>query len=118
MSLLERVLTEIDNLDLPEGERREAIKQLSVQLAGQVVPSTEENTGLYRTVLQVEVLHDSVKSFDGWSLADIENSFMEGESSGTWDIVAYNQVSREDMAQLAVAQGSDPGFFGLDDEES
>jgi hypothetical protein len=64
---------------------------------------------LYRTVFQVEVLSDV--PLNDASLADVAREIVEGDASGAVHVVSHEQVSRERMAELLTAQGSDPAFL-------
>lgn len=116
MSILERVLADIDDLNLPDGERAELIQALSKDLVNQVVGTSEESTGHYRSVIQLEILHSEAIDFNNWDLDDIHREITDGNSSGVWEVVACQQVSESEMARLATAQGSDPSFFGIEEE--
>lgn len=70
----------------------------------------------YRTVIEVEVLSEEPVDFD--TLADVAHEIVEGDCSGQWHTKVDNQeVDGPEMAKLLIAQGSDPGFFNLDDPE-
>jgi len=72
------------------------------------------SNNFYRTVLTVEVLSEEPID-DGLSLADIAREGAEGSFSLVVTTQATEAVSGVTMAQLLAAQGSDPGFFMLDD---
>ena len=68
----------------------------------------------YKTVLRVEVLSEDQL---GWGdLSDVHHAITEGNCSGS-----VKEVSRKELTGLQAAkelgrQGSEPGFFGLDDK--
>ena len=79
-------------------------------------------TTYYRTVYQVEVL--SIGPFDGGEslvnmsdLAAIAYEIDEGDCSGAVTEISSEEVTRERMAELLEAQGSEPEFL-LGTEES
>ena len=73
----------------------------------------------YRTVVTIEVLSDRplthVSGYN-YSLAEIVTEIKYGDFSGKWDL-SDEVVSREQMAELLLDQGSDPEFLlgSLDD---
>ena len=69
----------------------------------------------YRTVIQVEVL--SEEPYHCGNLKRIDQDISDGDCSGRLSEVVRNEVvDGPAMAKLLQAQGSDPGFFRLDDE--
>ena len=68
-----------------------------------------------RVVIQLEVLtEDPTLIFDDMSLEDIYYEILDGGCSGHIEILSNKKVSGKEMAKLAEAQGTDPGFFGID----
>jgi hypothetical protein len=75
------------------------------------------NRKFYRTVIQVEILSESPYTED-YNLEAIAYDIGQGDCSGrVTDIVLNEEVDGPTMSKLLLAQGSDPGFFMLDDEE-
>lgn len=69
----------------------------------------------YRTVIEVEVLTN--EPYVPGSLEEVQYDITEGHASGAWDITASEEVTKERMAALLEAQGSDPDFLIDPDEE-
>ena len=63
----------------------------------------------YRTVLQVEILSDEPYRYK--ALSDVAFDIIEGDCSGKTTVVSQEEVSKEQMAELLIAQGSDPSFL-------
>lgn len=72
-------------------------------------------TKYYRTVLTVEIL--STESVSDMELSEIADAIMEGDCSGAFTETVMEEVSEEKMAELLIAQGSDPSFLIYDSEE-
>ena len=69
----------------------------------------------YRTVLRVEVLSDRRVSFG--DLKEVAWAITAGDCSGEWRTAVKNErVDGPTMAKPLAAQGSDPFFFGLDED--
>ena len=69
---------------------------------------------LYRTVITYEIL--SEESCDWDSLGDVAYAVKYGDCSGMRLDQTTEEVSRERMAELLEAQGSDPAFLLREDE--
>lgn len=67
----------------------------------------------YRTIISVEVL--SEEPVDFFDLAHVHEAIMT-DCSGSWEVVATEEVDGATMAKLLIAQASDPEFFSLTDE--
>jgi len=67
----------------------------------------------YRTVLKIEVLSEEPLAHGDMSLSDIDYAITEGHCSGVVTLDTEEEVDGPTMARLLIAQGSDPGFFGL-----
>jgi hypothetical protein len=63
----------------------------------------------YRTVIRVEVLTEG--PYDPEGLADVAEDIVHGDASGRWEVELSEEVSKEKMAELLEAQGSDPEFL-------
>jgi len=75
-------------------------------------------TGLYRIVYSIEVLTDSPMHHEPLSLEDIAYEIREGHASGQFLDTIAQEISRETMSELLIAQGSDPEFLlGDPDDE-
>ena len=70
----------------------------------------------YRTVIQVEVLSNYPVDYS--TLQDVHYDITSGDSSGEWWVGSQEEVSKEKMAELLEAQGSDPSFLIPDDYEN
>lgn len=70
----------------------------------------------YRTVVQIEILSGEPVP-DGIGIDDINYQITEGGWSGTAETVVSEEVTRERMAELLTAQGSDPEFLLGDEDE-
>ena len=68
----------------------------------------------YKTVLTVEVL--SEEPFECNDLGDVNYAITQGDCSGTMDCGTSKKISAGTMAKALLKQGSDPEFFGLDEE--
>lgn len=68
----------------------------------------------YRTVIHVEVLSEEPYTFSG-NLVDVANDISSGDCSGVARTIQEEKCDGVRMAQLLLAQGSDPEFFMLDD---
>ena len=73
--------------------------------------------GLYRIVYKIEVLADSPLHHEPLSLKDIAYEITDGHCSGVFLDTEVEEVSRERMSELLVAQGSDPSFLLGEEEE-
>jgi hypothetical protein len=69
----------------------------------------------FKTVFQVEVLSED-ESLEGVDLMDIASEITTGDSSGVVRHIRTTQLSSQQVAKALMAQGSDPEFFGLDEE--
>lgn len=68
----------------------------------------------YKTVLTVEVL--SEEPFDCNDLAQVHYAITQGDCSGVMNRGGSRKISARTMAKALLKQGSDPEFFGLDEE--
>ena len=66
---------------------------------------------LYRIVYKIEVLTDSPLHHEPLSLTDIAYEITEGHSSGIFLDTEVEEVTKERMSELLIAQGSDPEFL-------
>jgi hypothetical protein len=68
----------------------------------------------YRTVVTVEVLSEDPLNFD--TLEDLHHAITTGDCSGRYETTKTETLNGKDTAAGLIAQGSDPGFFQLDEE--
>jgi hypothetical protein len=68
----------------------------------------------YRTLVTVEVL--SEEPYYPETLEQVAHDICEGDCSGDWTHEKSIEVDGLSMAKLLIAQGSDAGFFRLDDK--
>lgn len=69
----------------------------------------------YRTVIQVEVLSEG--PYEYTSLENLSYDVMDGDCSGDVKVVSSEKVGKKKMADLLLAQGSDPSFLIPDYED-
>lgn len=70
----------------------------------------------FRTVFEIEYLSDmEPPSFP--TLAQIEYDITEGHASGVVNVIVQEEVTKERMAELLIAQGSDPEFLIPEEDE-
>ena len=68
----------------------------------------------YRTVVEIEILSEEPIAFE--SLGEINHAITEGDCSGSWNPLSSNEVvDGKTIVKLLKKQGSDPGFFRLDE---
>ena len=70
----------------------------------------------WKTVIEVTVLSEDKPVGEGLELDDIHYEITEGHCSGDIVIKSQKQVCAKTMAKLLESQGSDPGFFQLDED--
>ena len=69
----------------------------------------------HKTVFQVTVLSEKPFASD-LSLSDIHDEITTGDCSGVVKEVSHEEMNGKQAADALYEQGSDPGFFMLDDE--
>jgi len=67
----------------------------------------------YRTLVTVEVL--SEEPYCPETLEEVARDICDGDCSGDWTHEKSIEVDGPTMAKLLIKQGSDPGFFQLDE---
>ncbi len=73
---------------------------------------------LRRTVLRVEVLYDDSSYVpDLGSLAQVADFIVTGDGSGQVTIESDEELTRNEMKEALIAQGSDPEFLLGEEEE-
>lgn len=69
----------------------------------------------YRTTVEVEIL--SERPLDGsYSLDEINYMITEGDCSGRMEVTRRDIIDGRTCASMLINQGSDPGFFSIDEE--
>lgn len=68
----------------------------------------------YRTLITLEVL--SQEPLPSMSLADLAYATTEGDCSGQFKQTTERELDGPQAAAALIAQGSDPGFFGLTED--
>lgn len=87
--------------------------KLEIPVGDEQLPSKEEKH-FYRTIFKIEVLSDElVGELD---LEQINYAITDGHCSGDITIESQLEISPKQMAELLIAQGSDPEFLGLDNQ--
>jgi hypothetical protein len=76
----------------------------------------EKNRKFYKTIIQITILSEDHPVGSGMELSAINNAITDGDCSGACELIQEKQVCAGRMAKLLVEQGSDPGFFGLDED--
>lgn len=69
----------------------------------------------YKTTFRIEVLSEGELP-DFATLGRIEEAFTTGDCSGVWTEELTQPLTPREAAQALLDQGSDPGFFQLDDD--
>lgn len=69
---------------------------------------------LHKTVITVEVLSED--AFDFNDLSDINYHITEGDCSGKYFIAEQTIIEGKEAADAVMEQGSDPEFFGMDED--
>ncbi len=73
-------------------------------------------TTYHRTVVEIVILTEDEPW--GGELCDLHSDITDGDCSGAMTIKSNEEVSPKRMAKLLKSQGSDPGFFGLNENGS
>lgn len=70
----------------------------------------------YKTVVVVEILseHSALENIE--SLSDIHEAITTGDCVGKFDVTGVTELSAKDVAGELAKFGSEPGFFGLDED--
>jgi hypothetical protein len=68
----------------------------------------------YRYVVQIEILSEEPLEFT--SVHQIANACASDQCSGDWEIKEAEEIDSLTMVKKCWAQGTDPRFFGLDEE--
>lgn len=78
--------------------------------------TSEEDPKYYKTTFMVEVLSEGKPFPDAASLHNIAYAIEEGDCSGVTKMVSQKELTGKQAAKALKAQGSDPGFFDLDED--
>ena len=70
----------------------------------------------FKTTFVIEVLSEDLPIDDDVTLSQLEYLITEGDCSGLIRQTAVVELSAEEVAKELIAQGSDPEFFGLDED--
>lgn len=63
----------------------------------------------YKTTIQVEVLSEG--RLDPQSLEDVAYAIDQGDCSGVWNITSSKALSKKEVSEELIKQGSDPEFL-------
>lgn len=114
MTAIDAIRNDIANLD--EAGQVDYLNTLKEQIAELEAVTSQESTGLFRTVIAVEVLSQDANPSD-MSLSEIEYEMTEGSFSGITYTQSIQEVSKAEMTRLLEHQGSDASFFFPEDED-
>lgn len=70
----------------------------------------------YKTVIVLEILSEREPVPDDAGLKEIAHNVLDGPWSYTTTSQTSEEITGEQMANLATEQGTDPGFFRLDED--
>jgi len=73
-----------------------------------------DHVKLYKQRFEVEILTRTPKDYD--DLASMAYDMTDGDVSGFWRELEQQELTGEAAVKAVYAQGSDPAFFGMDDE--
>lgn len=65
----------------------------------------------WKTTVRVVVLTDGLLPPLYRNACEVDSDITTGGASGEFEVVEQVEVSRDEMATLLIAQGSDPGFL-------
>lgn len=68
----------------------------------------------FKTTITIEIL--SEKKYNSTDLEKIAYDITDGDCSGVVNVTEYKELTPVEAAKALLAQGSDPEFFGLDEE--
>jgi hypothetical protein len=89
------------------------------ELHGEVIDSHEPTNQktIYKSIITIEVLHEKPINMEEQTLARVISEIDDGDWSGKFSVTEQN-IPLVGMNAVAAtkAQGSDPEFFGMDDE--
>ena len=69
---------------------------------------------IHKTIIKVEVL--SEEPYEHEDLAQLAHDVTYGECSGVSEVEATSVLEGKEAADAIAAQGSDPEFFGIDED--
>ncbi len=71
----------------------------------------------HKTTIVVTILSEG--PYDPESLGSVADDISFGDCSGVWTVTSSEELTRKEAAKALLAQGSDPEFFGIaEDDES
>jgi hypothetical protein len=70
----------------------------------------------YKTVMTVTIISDTPVHPDA-TLSDVEGMITSGDWSGMVEISSTEELSPKETSEALIEQGTDPAFFGLDEED-
>lgn len=91
------------------------IASLSSEIGDVSSMSKPSKRTFHRYVVEVEVLSESEQDLSAMGLSGIAYAIIEGDCSGVYNITKHEVVDGKRMAELLLMQGSDSGFFQLDE---
>lgn len=76
------------------------------------------NRKFYKTIYQIEILSEDPYPIDHGmdDLRTIREDIVAGDCSGSVTCVSHTIHDGEEMAQMLIDQGSEPEFFGIDED--
>jgi len=78
-------------------------------------PEKEKARTLNHYVIKIEVLREDPFPED-YDLMDMVRDGIFGETSMSWGVSRHGQVGQERAAEICASHGTDPAFFGLEEE--
>lgn len=72
-------------------------------------PAAADGSGIFRTVIAVEVLSD--RPLNDASLSDIAHEIVHGDASGRVEVLDHREIGKSDAAALLKDQGTEPEFL-------
>lgn len=69
----------------------------------------------HKTVISIEILSDG--PYVAESLEKIYHDITDGDCSGVWNVIETAELTRSEMSDALIEQGSDPEFLFGDDED-
>ena len=70
----------------------------------------------WKTVITLEVLSEDEPIDDSEGLLEIYDEITYGACSGISNVVKQQQLTPKEAAEALIKQGSDPEFFGIDED--
>lgn len=70
----------------------------------------------YKSVIELTILSEEIIPWDEYELSDIGYAITDGDCSGMMHQTKFEELNGKQAADELIAQGSDPGFFCLDED--